>query len=97
MRYLLLLLIIYLVIGLIRHLLKRTVSAAPKEDIKDKASRCRELLGLENAYSKQDLKARYHEKLKEYHPDKFQNQPEWVKKQAAEMTRKLIEAYEYLK
>lgn len=56
-----------------------------------------EILGLDKTAGADAVKSAYREKIKEYHPDKFQNQPEWVKKQAEEMTQKINRAYEALK
>ncbi len=56
-----------------------------------------EILGTSQTASPEEIKAAYREKIKEYHPDKFQGQPEWVKTQAEEMTQKINRAYEALK
>jgi preprotein translocase subunit Sec63 len=55
-----------------------------------------EILGIGRDAGNEEIKDAYRNKIKEYHPDKFHNQPEWVKKQAVEMTQKINEAYKYL-
>jgi len=55
------------------------------------------LLGISADSSAKKIKKAYHEKLKEYHPDRHQNSEfEWVQEQAEAMTRSLHDAYEIL-
>ncbi len=55
------------------------------------------VLGVAPQASPAEIRKAYHQKLKEYHPDRHQNTEfEWVKKQAEEMTRMLGEAYDVL-
>ncbi len=55
-----------------------------------------DILGVKHNATKDEIKKAYREKMKAYHPDKFTNQPEWVNKQAEEMSKKINEAYEIL-
>jgi hypothetical protein len=55
-----------------------------------------DILGVKPNATKDEIIKAYRQKIKEYHPDKFMNQPEWVRKQAEEMSKKLNEAYEAL-
>lgn len=56
-----------------------------------------DILGISPTASQDEIKHAYRDKMKEYHPDKFTNAPDWVKKEAEDMTKKLNEAYEELK
>lgn len=55
-----------------------------------------EILGVPRGASAGRIKAAYREKIKEYHPDKFYGQPDWIKKQAEEMTQKINRAYDII-
>ena len=56
-----------------------------------------ELLGISPKATVSEIRKAYHEKLKEYHPDRHQNAEfDWIRKQAESMTRLLGEAYEVL-
>lgn len=55
-----------------------------------------EVLGVDPSASQEEIKKAYRVKVKQYHPDMFTSQPEWVKEQAERMSRKLNEAYEEL-
>jgi hypothetical protein len=56
-----------------------------------------QLLGVKPSASESEIKKAYHQKIKEYHPDKHQNTEfEWVRKQAANMSRELTNAYKTL-
>ena len=47
--------------------------------------------------SESEIKKAYHQKIKEYHPDKHQNTEfDWVREQAASMSQDLTKAYETL-
>ena len=56
-----------------------------------------EVLGISEGAGPEEIKEAYRNKIKEHHPDRFQNQPEWVKKQAAETTQKINEAYAWMR
>ena len=47
--------------------------------------------------SQEEIRKAYHKKAHEYHPDKFIDQPDWVKKQSEEMIKKINIAYDTLK
>ena len=53
-------------------------------------------LELKPGFTLEELKKKKLELIKEYHPDKYHNQPERVKKLAEEKTKKINEAYDYL-
>ena len=56
-----------------------------------------QLLGVKPSASESEIKKAYHQKIKEYHPDKHQNTEfEWVREQAANMSRELTNAYKTL-
>ncbi len=55
-----------------------------------------DILGVKPNATQDEIKRAYRQKMNEYHPDKFMNQPEWVRKEAEEMSKKLNEAYEAL-
>lgn len=55
-----------------------------------------DILRVSRNATQDEIKRAYHDKIKEYHPDIFMNQPEWVRKQAEQMSKKLNEAYEVL-
>ncbi|MGK5090627.1 DnaJ domain-containing protein [Deltaproteobacteria bacterium TL4] len=56
-----------------------------------------QILELSPQATAEDIKKAYHQKIKEYHPDRHQSSDfEWVKEQAEQMTRLLHEAYEVL-
>ena len=56
-----------------------------------------DLLGVEPNASNTEIKKAYHRKIKEYHPDRHENTEfDWVREQAATMSRNLREAYEVL-
>ena len=47
--------------------------------------------------SESEIRKAYHQKIKEYHPDKHQTTEfEWVREQAASMSQDLTKAYETL-
>ncbi len=55
-----------------------------------------DVLGI-NPHATQDaIKAAYRDKVKEYHPDIFSGQPEWVRAEAEAMSKKINEAYKVL-
>ena len=55
------------------------------------------MLGVKPSASESEIKKAYHQKIKEYHPDKHQNTEfEWVREQAANMSRELTNAYKTL-
>lgn len=53
-------------------------------------------LELKAGFTLEELKKKKLELVKEYHPDKYHNQPERVKKLAEEKMKKINEAYDYL-
>ena len=54
-----------------------------------------DLLGINPNALQEEIKRAYRNKMKEYHPDKFESHSEeWVKKHADEMCKKINEAYE---
>ena len=56
-----------------------------------------QLLGVSKSASLEEIKRAYHEKLKEYHPDRHQQAEfEWIREQAEAMTRQVREAYDTL-
>ena len=55
-----------------------------------------EILGISRNATQDEIKKAYRDKIKEYHPDRFINQPKWIRKEADEMSKKLNEAYEVL-
>jgi hypothetical protein len=55
-----------------------------------------ELLGVFNTATNEEVKKAYKDKMKEYHPNLFMNQPEWVKKQSHEMTQKIVQAHDII-
>ena len=56
-----------------------------------------DLLNISPSSSMETIKKAYHQKLKEYHPDKHQGSDfEWVRDQAHRMTQELQRAYETL-
>ena len=56
-----------------------------------------QLLGVKPSASESEIKKAYHQKIEEYHPDKHQNTEfEWVREQAANMSRELTNAYKTL-
>ena len=56
-----------------------------------------QLLGISKSASLEEIKRAYHEKLKEYHPDRHQQTEfEWIREQAEAMTRQVREAYDTL-
>jgi hypothetical protein len=56
-----------------------------------------ELLDISPKATVSEIRKAYHEKLKEYHPDRHQNTEfDWIRQQAESMTRLLGEAYEVL-
>lgn len=54
-------------------------------------------LGLEPSFTEKDLRKKWLELLKKYHPDKYQTEDESIIKFAEEKIIKINEAYEYLK
>ena len=58
---------------------------------------CMTELGLEPGFNLSDLRKKWLELLKKYHPDKYQTEDESVIKSAEEKIIKINEAYEYLK
>jgi len=54
-------------------------------------------LGLEPGFTEKDLRKKWLELLKKYHPDKYQTEDESIIKFAEEKIIKINEAYEYLK
>lgn len=56
-----------------------------------------QLLGVNPEASADEIKKAYHQKLKEYHPDRHQNSEfGWIKEQAEAMTLKVREAFDTL-
>ena len=53
-------------------------------------------LELQVGFTLEELKKKKIELVKEYHPDKYHNQPERIKKLAEEKMKKINEAYDYL-
>lgn len=51
------------------------------------------ILGVDPEASEDEIREAYRSKGKQYHPDIFMNQPQWVRAEAEIMTRKLNEAY----
>ena len=58
---------------------------------------CMAELGLEPGFTEKDLRKKWLELLKKYHPDKYQTEDESIIKFAEEKIIKINEAYEYLK
>ncbi|ATV65770.1 molecular chaperone DnaJ [Fusobacterium pseudoperiodonticum] len=58
---------------------------------------CMTELGLEPSFTEKDLRKKWLELLKKYHPDKYQTEDESIIKFAEEKIIKINEAYEYLK
>ena len=58
---------------------------------------CMTELGLEPGFTEKDLRKKWLESLKKYHPDKYQTEDESIIKFAEEKVIKINEAYEYLK
>ena len=58
---------------------------------------CMTELGLEPGFTEKDLRKKWLELLKKYHPDKYQKEDESIIKFAEEKIIKINEAYEYLK
>lgn len=54
-------------------------------------------LGLEPGFTEKELRKKWLELLKKYHPDKYQTEDETIIKFAEEKIIKINEAYEYLK
>jgi curved DNA-binding protein CbpA len=50
-------------------------------------------LGVSEDASPGRIRSAYYGKIKEYHPDRFQHSPDWVKRQAEETSKTLNEAY----
>jgi DnaJ-class molecular chaperone len=55
----------------------------------------RKLLGADKNITLAELKSRYHNFMKEFHPDKFRDNDDF-KKQAEEKSKQVIEAYHFL-
>lgn len=56
-----------------------------------------EILGVSPETTPEKIKEVYYQKMKEYHPDKQPSgSKDWVIKQAVQMTKKIIQAYEIL-
>ena len=52
---------------------------------------------MDPSASDNEIKKAYHQKIKEYHPDKHQNTEfDWVREQAASMSQELTKAYKTL-
>ena len=54
-------------------------------------------LGLQPGFTLEDLKKRWRELAKDYHPDKYATQDEKIRKLAEKELKEINEAYEYLK
>jgi molecular chaperone DnaK len=55
-----------------------------------------DILGVSRNATQDEIKKAYGEAIKKCHPGTFFNQPEWLEKEAEEMSKKLNEAYEVL-
>lgn len=55
----------------------------------------RKLLGVEEAIELRELKTVYRNLMKDWHPDKFQDNPD-QQREAEEKSKKIIEAYHFL-
>lgn len=55
-----------------------------------------EILGVSSKASKEDIKKRYRECAKKFHPDKFATSPDFEKKKAEKTFREINEAYSIL-
>ena len=55
-----------------------------------------EVLGIDPSVSQEEIVKAFRGKMRQYHPDIFTNQPEWVREEAERMSKKLNEAYEEL-
>lgn len=53
-------------------------------------------LGVPEDAAPEQIRSAYYTKIKEYHPDHFQQRPDWVKHQAEETTKILNESYSVL-
>ncbi|MFP4367953.1 MAG: J domain-containing protein [Candidatus Kapaibacterium sp.] len=54
------------------------------------------VLGLAKGASKEEIKAAYKKKMTEYHPDKVEHLGEEIRNLAAQKTKEIIAAYNYL-
>lgn len=52
-----------------------------------------DVLGIKPHATQDEIKAAYRDKVKEYHPDIFSGQPEWVRAESEAMSKKINEAY----
>jgi len=55
-----------------------------------------DILGVSRNATQKKIKKAYLQKINKYHPDKIMTQPEWIRKQAEEMAKKLNVAFEVL-
>jgi hypothetical protein len=54
------------------------------------------IMGINNGFTKDELKSKYRELMKQYHPDLFANSGQEIKNIAETKTRQINAAYEYL-
>ncbi len=55
-----------------------------------------DILGVRSNATQDEIRAAYRERIRLFHPDRFMNQPEHIKKPLEEMSKRLNEAYEVL-
>ena len=57
-----------------------------------------QILGISPHASQEEIKKAYHQKIKQYHPDRHQSSDfDWIKEEAEKKTKEIQEAYEKLK
>lgn len=71
-------------------------TASPNEEA-EKAKYYGELFGLQGKVTKEEIRKRYRELMKTYHPDKLTGADEARIREAEEKVKKINEAYEYFK
>lgn len=70
---------------------------SPADEEAEKARYYGEIFNLQGKVTKDDIRKRYRELMKAYHPDKMTHATEAEKKAAEEKVKKINEAYEYFK